>query len=179
MNREEAIALMIRVEGGFVDNPRDPGGATKYGITQRTLDAYAYLPTFATQPRPANVADLTEQQAAWLYRKIDWDVMRCDEMPPALACLLLNSAINQGEPTSVRLLQASLSVEQDGIVGPDTLAAIRSWKSPYMPEQTLAEEFAARAAVRYASLYGHEDWAELGWFRRLFRVYSAATTTQL
>lgn len=172
MNRDEAIALMIRIEGGFVNNPRDPGGATKYGITQARLNEWR---NNGHDDFPANVADLTSDQAAAIYHVIDWDAMHCDNMPAPLACLLLNSAVNQGEPTAVRLLQAALGVAQDGLVGPGTLEAIRTWRSPYMPEQTLAEEFAARVAVRYVSLDRFEDWAELGWFRRLFRVYSAAT----
>lgn len=172
MNRDQAIALMIRLEGGFVNNPRDPGGATKYGVTQARLNEWR---NNGHDDFPANVADLAPDHAAAIYRVIDWDVMRCDDMPAPLACLLLNSSVNQGEPTAVRLLQAALGVTQDGLIGPGTLEAIHSWRSPYMPEQTLAEEFAARVAVRYARLDGSENEFELGWFRRLFRIYSAAT----
>jgi lysozyme family protein len=171
MTRDEAIALMIRLEGGFVDNPKDPGGATKFGITQRTLGYWRSLIV-----GPANVQDLTIAQATAIYEQTDWTEIHGDQLPAALAVLVLNSAVNQGEPTAIRLLQAALGLQQDGIMGAATLAAVTSWHSPYMPEQTLAEEYCAHVAVRYAHLNATEPVFELGWFRRLMRVYTAAVT---
>jgi lysozyme family protein len=169
MTRNEAIALMIRLEGGFTDNPKDPGGATKFGITQRTLGYWRSLMT-----GPADVKDLTIAQATRIYELVDWAQIHGDQLPAALAVLVLNSAVNQGEPTAVRLLQAALKLPQTGVMGAPELAAIATWHSPYMPEQTLAEEYCAQVAVRYAHLDSTEAVFELGWFRRLMRVYTAA-----
>lgn len=174
MTRDQAIALMVRIEGGEANLVGDPGGHTKYGITQRTLNSFQHLPTLATIPTPANVADLVPVQAAWIYRTVQWAIIRGDDLPTPLACLMLNAAVNMGEPTAIRLLYDCLGITSGTIVGPVTLAAIPAWRSRYMPEQTLAEEFAARCAVRYAKLDGREDQFELGWFRRLFRVYTLA-----
>jgi lysozyme family protein len=66
MNRDDAIALMLRVEGGEVNAAGDPGGHTKYGITQRTLDAVRGLAFPIVLP--ANVADLLPGEAAYIYR---------------------------------------------------------------------------------------------------------------
>lgn len=173
MNRDQAIGLMIRLEGGYVCNAKDPGGATKYGITQRTLDSLqGKLPGL-----PTNVAGLTEDNARAIYQAVDWAQIHGDDLPAGLAPLMLNSAVNQGEPTAVRLLQCCVGVAQDGVIGPGTLAAVRSWHSKYSPDQTLGEEFAALVAVRYASLAAREGTFELGWFRRLFRVYTLALMT--
>lgn len=90
---------------------------------------------------------------------------------------MLNSAVNQGEPTAVKLLQECVGVSQDGAMGPGTLAAVKSWRSRYQPDQTLAEEFAAHVGVKYASLYAREGQFELGWMRRLLRVYTLALMT--
>lgn len=171
MNREQAIALQIRLEGGYSDDPNDPGGATKYGITQTTLDAVRGRDLVAGLP--AKVRDLTPDQAAAIYRTTDWAEIRGDELPETLAPLVLNVAVNMGEPEAVKLLQECLGfVNPDGIMGPATLGRVHVWRSFYLPTQTLAEEYAARVGVRYASLYAHEAGFELGWLRRLFRVYT-------
>lgn len=174
MTRDEAIALQIRLEGGLADVAGDPGGRTKYGITQATLtrerwQSYAVLPD--------SVDDLTSEQATAIYEHVDWEAIHGDELPSTLAPLMLNSAVNQGEPTAVALLQECVKVPVDFRMGPQTLAAVKAWRSPYLPEQTLAEEYAAHVGVKYASLYAKEGQFELGWLRRLFRVYTLAVSS--
>lgn len=175
MNRDLCIDLMIRLEGGYANVKGDPGGRTKYGITQRTLDSFKGKPVPTVLP--ADVANLTPDQAHVLYKLVDWDAMHLDEVPVALAALLLNSAINQGEPTAVGMLQDCLGVTRDAVLGPATLNAIKAWRSPYMPEQSLAEEFAAHVGTHYAMLSAKEGQFELGWMRRLFRVYTLAVSS--
>lgn len=173
MNRDDCIGLMIRLEGGEANLKGDPGGHTKYGITQATLtNVRASLPTL-----PEDVGQLTANEAATIYRTVDWTEIHGDELPPALAALVLNSAVNQGEPTAVALLQECVKVPVDFRMGPQTLAAVKAWRSPYLPEQTLAEEYAAHVGVKYASLYSREGQFELGWLRRLFRVYTLAVSS--
>lgn len=171
MNRDTAIALIIRLEGGEANLVGDPGGHTKYGITQRTLDAVRGV---ILQPMPTNVGDLTPWQATLIYRQVQWVHIRGNDLTPALAALMLNVAVNMGEPRAIMLLQETVGVPADGAFGSATLVAVEAWKSPYMPEQTLAEEFAAHCAVRYAKLNATEGQFELGWMRRLFRVYTLA-----
>jgi len=177
MNRDQAIALMIQLEGGYADVAGDPGGRTKYGITQTTLTEFRSTghPDFATWP--TDVKDLTPAQAALIYGATDWEQIHGDELPNTLAPLVLNCAVNMGEPEAVRLLQECLGVPIDGVMGPHTLAAVDSWQSPYLPTQRLAEEFAAHVGVKYASLYAREGKFELGWLRRLFRVYTLAVSS--
>lgn len=171
MNQAQAIALMIQLEGGFVNNPRDPGGATKYGITQRTLDQmHAKLPGRL----PATVQQLTEDHATLIYQTVQWHEIAGDQLDPRLALVMLNSAINQGTPTAVEILQSLSGCYADGVLGPATLHAVGAWRSAYYPGQHIAEEFCAHAAVRYAQLYAAEGQFALGWYRRLFRVYTAA-----
>lgn len=176
MNRDQAITLMIQLEGGYANVKGDPGGRTKYGITQATLDSVRPVAGYNFS-MPADVSDLTPQQASWIYRTVDWAQIHGDELPGALAPLMLNAAVNMGEPTAVHLLQECLGMQTDGVLGPHTLAAVASWRSSYMPGQTLAEEYAAHVGVKYASLYAKEGQFELGWLRRLFRVYTLAVLT--
>lgn len=176
MNRDQAIALMIQLEGGYANVKGDPGGRTKYGITQATLNQLRSAGGFAQENLPSDVADLHEDDAALIYRAVDWDVIHGDELPGALAPLVLNAAVNMGEPTAVALLHECLGLH-GGIVGAETLAAVKTWHSSYLPGQTLAEEFAAHVGVKYASLYAKEGQFELGWLRRLFRVYTLAVSS--
>jgi lysozyme family protein len=170
VNQAQAIALLIVIEGGYVNNPSDPGGKTKYGITQRTLTSL--LPKF--HGFPPNVEALTEDQASLIYQTIQWRDIGGDQLSPALACCVLNSAVNQGTPTAVEILQSVAGCDADGVLGPATLRAVAAWKSAYYPGQHIAEEFCAHAAVRYAQLYAKEGQFALGWYRRLFRVYTAS-----
>lgn len=172
MTRDEAIALMIRLEGGESNVQGDPGGHTKYGITQTTLDSVTTRGLL--KGLPANVADLSADQAALIYKTVQWTAIRGDELPPTLAPLVLNAAVNMGEPRAIMLLQETVGVAADASFGPGTLYAVHAWRSRYDPEQSLAEEYAAHVAVRYASLYAHLGQFELGWYRRLLRVYTLA-----
>lgn len=177
MNREQCIGLMIRLEGGYVNRADDPGGATKYGITQATLTSFRSTGHSDFYTWPTDVKDLTPAQATLIYEAVDWEAIQGDDLPPVLAALVLNSAVNQGEPTAVALLQECVKVPVDFRMGPRTLEAVKAWRSPYMPEQTLAEEYAAHVGVKYASLYAKEGQFELGWLRRLFRVYTLAVSS--
>lgn len=118
---ETALALVLRHEGGFVHHPEDPGGATNLGITRATLSrARGY---------PASVEDvrrLSQAEAAEIYRRYYWEVIRADELPPGLAVAFFDFAVHSGPDRAVMLLQKVLKVEADGQIGPDTLAAIRN-----------------------------------------------------
>lgn len=174
MTRDEVIALQILLEGGESNVKGDSGGHTKYGITQSTLTRVrGSLPTL-----PEDVAQLTANEAATIYRTVDWVEIRGDELPSTLAPLVFNSAVNHGEPTAIALLQECVKVPVDFRMGPQTLLAVKNWSSSYLPEQTLAEEYAAHVGVKYASLYAKDGKFELGWLRRLFRVYTLAVLSQ-
>lgn len=172
MNRDACIALMLRLEGGFVDDPHDPGGATKFGITQKTLNASHA--NAALGVLPDNVKDLRPEQASAIYAAVDWADIHGDDLPAPLAALMMNSAVNQGEPTSIGMLQDILGLPRSALMSERTLDAVKTWHSPYMPEQTLAEEFAAHVGAHYAALNANLGRYELGWFRRLLRVYTLA-----
>ena len=154
------IDLILAEEGGHqVNHPRDPGGLTKYGISQRS---YPEL----------NIAGLTRETAEALYRRDDWAPIHGDDLPPGLDLLLLDSAINQGPATAITLLQAALGLKLDGIPGPIT----RTCAARALPD--LLGEFQALRAWRY-EINRNEDVFGKGWFRRLFRLYAIARSWSL
>lgn len=115
---EAALDRVLIQEGGFVHHPDDPGGATNLGITRRTLSQ--------ARRRPVSVEDvrrLTREEAASIYRRVYWDAVRGDELPPGIGLAVFDMAVHSGPSRSVRLLQEALGITADGILGSRTLAA--------------------------------------------------------
>lgn len=161
MQFEKALEIVLRKEGGFVNHPDDPGGATNLGITRRTLADW--------WGRPASVADvraLTPADVAPIYRARYWDVCRCAELPHGLDLVVFDCAVNQGPGRAKRLLQRSLGVAEDGILGPVTMTAAAESDAA-----SLVDEMVSRRAVHYASL---QSTFHLGWFRRLIEIHRRA-----
>ncbi len=117
---DHCLAVVLLHEGGFIQHPADPGGATKFGITHGTLARF--------RGRPVSVADIrnmTGTEAGIIYRRLYWDQIRADDLPPGLELAVFDFAVNSGPTRAVRALQSALGVETDGLVGPITLAAAR------------------------------------------------------
>ena len=99
-------------EGGFYDDP--VGGPTNFGIS---LKAFPDLTL-------GDIQSMTPERAATLYRARYWEPCGCGEMPVAIALMVFEAAINQGAARAVRWLQKALDVEEDGLVGRETLDAL-------------------------------------------------------
>lgn len=108
---DRAFAAVIGHEGGYVNDPNDPGQETKFGISKR-----AY-------PKE-DIAALTLERAKELYRADYWDRLKADELPEWIALPLFDFAVNSGVYTATRALQRALGVKADGELGPQTRAAI-------------------------------------------------------
>jgi lysozyme family protein len=150
------IDHILEEEGGYVHNPEDPGGETKYGISKR---AYPHK----------DIAALTVEDAKDLYYRDYWSPVKGDDLPAGLDLLVFDSAINQGVTTSVRLLQKATKVNDDGVIGPVTLAAAAQSR-----KLDLLIKYAAERAFRYATTPNKEKFGR-GWFIRLFRLFFVAT----
>ncbi|MDZ5453243.1 glycoside hydrolase family 108 protein [Labrys sp. ZIDIC5] len=118
----QTIKLVFGSEGGYANHPRDPGGATKYGITAATLGAARRLGRKAT---PDEVKRLTLAEAAGILDRQYAQPLRYRELPAGLDYALFDYAVNSGPAQAVKTLQRLLAVEADGILGVKTLEAIR------------------------------------------------------
>lgn len=148
---EFAVNLALAYEGGLVSNKYDPGGLTNYGISQR---AYPDL----------DITSLTEEQAKAIYKKDYWDKIRGDMLPPGIATLVFDAAVNQGISRATKMMQKAIGVDADGIVGPRTMAALS--KTSLME---FAVQFGTQRALHYASLPTFPIFGK-GWMRRVFDV---------
>jgi len=121
---------LLRFEGGFVDDPDDPGGATNKGITMQTFSACARR-LLGMEPTLANLRALTDQQAGKIYKPLYWDKVRGDDIAlQDLADIVFDFFVNAGA-NATRLLQtvmnaagASPSVTVDGAIGPITIRTL-------------------------------------------------------
>lgn len=119
---DKAQALVLRYEGGYVNHPRDPGGPTNKGITQRTYDAWRVK----RGDGPRDVRDITDAEVKAIYRANYWDEVRGDDLPPGVDLVVYDFAVNSGPSRAIRTLQAALGVAADGRIGDQTLAAIKA-----------------------------------------------------
>lgn len=120
---DRALSEVFKHEGGYVDHPKDPGGATNMGITFAVLKAWR-----GREITKQDVKNLTRAEAADIYRKNYWDKVRGDELPAGLDLAVFDFAVNSGPKRAAEFLQRLLGVTADGIIGPDTLAAVRAIK---------------------------------------------------
>jgi lysozyme family protein len=169
MGRGDIIDWIIAQEGGYSDNPDDPGACTQFGVSQRYLDSVGRV-KWPNGNLPAEVKDLTQDQASMLYRLDQWAVIEGDQLPPGLALLVMDAAVNQGPGTAIRLLQQACGTAPDGIMGPLTLQAVKGSGA------ALTAEYTARRATAYAQFNAAEGMFELGWMRRLIAGYTKAIT---
>lgn len=148
MNIEQALDLLIRHEGGYSDNPADPGGRTMYGITERVARQHGYT---------GDMRELPMSVAATIYRKQYWSMIKADQLPEALRFHVFDAAVNSGNVQSIKWLQECAGVKQDGIVGPMTLKAAEN-VTPWQ-----------YSAVRLRFMTELKNWPTFsrGWARRI------------
>ncbi len=117
---DEALAFILAEEGGRVDNPKDPGGRTDHGVTQRTFDAWQVA---HKQPK-RDVWTITEAEVTAIYRNAYFAPVRFDELHPGVGLCVADDAVNSGTHESIVELQRAVGVPADGALGDLTMAAV-------------------------------------------------------
>lgn len=156
---DAAFGIVVGHEGGYVNNPADPGGETKYGISKA---AYPNL----------DIASLTEAQAQQIYKSDYWDKLSLDSADPSLALIAFDASVNNGVGAATKWLQSALGVTADGVFGPVSQAALAA-ATGAKAAATLTELHAQRINM----MAGLSTWPTfgLGWSRRLAQLpYQAA-----
>lgn len=162
-NFAAALAHVLRQEGGYVDHPADPGGATNLGITQGTLAAW--------RGRAVNkdeVRALGREEAGAIYRARYWDAVRADTLPAGVDLSVFDCAVNSGPSRATRLLQRALGVAEDGLIGPATQAALDRADPAALIGAFTAARLAFLEQLSTFPVFGR------GWRRRLAATEAAA-----
>jgi lysozyme family protein len=115
----ESLPFVLRWEGGYVNHPADPGGATNKGVTQRVYDGWRKRQGLAAR----DVRQITDAEVHAIYEMDYWVPPRCDLLRSQLDLVQFDTAVNMGVGRAVRFLQASLGCSVDGDFGPNTQAA--------------------------------------------------------
>ncbi|ESR22806.1 glycoside hydrolase family 108 protein [Lutibaculum baratangense] len=162
-NWPQCFGATLRHEGGYVDHPADPGGATNLGITIRTLSAWLGRP--ATK---AEVKALTPEAVRPIYRRTYWDAVRGDDLPAGVDLVTYDAAVNSGPARGAKWTQAACGARGDGIIGPLTLGALRAADAA-----TVIRKATDR---RLAFLQGLKTWHVFGrgWGRRVGEIRAEA-----
>ena len=121
MNRNfaRALALVLKSEGGWSDNPADPGGATMKGVTLANFRRYV-----KADASKADLREISDQQVATVYRRFYWDAVAGAELPGGVDYAVFDFAVNSGPGRAAKYLQAAVGAAQDGRIGPATLKAV-------------------------------------------------------
>lgn len=158
-NFPPVMAEIFRHEGGFVNHPRDPGGATNMGITIGTLRAWRGVAVSVQ-----DVRDLTRAEAEAIYRANYWQPVRGDDLPEGIDLVAMDPAVNSGVSRGARWLQQALGVVADSKVGPQTIAAARQADAVPVIQRACARRMGFLRGLRTWDAFGR------GWSRRVASV---------
>lgn len=172
------------IEGGYVNDPRDPGGATNMGMSLREvsrLDAdhklSFYLKAALDVDHDGDIDALdvrgwTHAHAETFYREFYWEPIAGARLPRPIAMIVFDSAVNEGVERAARHLQRCVGVAVDGIIGKNTIAAAWAWKIQVGALRPEEEVFLSRID-RYATLNDAPTFFA-GWARRTFKILKVA-----
>ncbi|MBF0415611.1 MAG: peptidoglycan-binding protein [Magnetococcales bacterium] len=153
------LAQVLKHEGGYCNDAKDPGGETNFGISKRAYPS-------------VDIARLTRERAAEIYRRDYWQKVRGDDLPAAVAMVVFDAAVNQGVPRASSMLQETVGALTDGVIGGETLKALGK-KDP----ASIVQDFMARRACHYANIVSKTPSSSkflFGWYRRCFAVHQVA-----
>lgn len=162
MNIEDMLNELIKREGGFSHLSADKGGATKFGITQKTLSTWREKAVSVDE-----VKQLTEDEAKAIYRALYYTRPKINSLPPPLNNLIFDFAVNSGPQRAIMALQTIVGVKPDGVLGALTLAAISTF--PFL--ETIINRVVKERVLMYARIV-KKDPSQLvfilGWIERAF-----------
>jgi lysozyme family protein len=141
-NFRDCLDLVLKSEGGYIDHPKDPGGRTNLGVTQRVWEEWIGHP--ATEK---DMRELTPALVAPMYEMRYWRTSYCEKLPRGLDLLVFSMAVNAGSGRSVKLLQDAIGVVADGVIGPNTMAKINEANV-----ETLIDKFSEARTAYYKGL---------------------------
>lgn len=163
-----AFALTIGEEGGFTADPADAGNWTGGAVGHGECRGTQWGISAASYPL-LDIRSLSRDAAGEIYRRDYWTAIRGDDLPPALAQLVFDAAVNNGVQRAKVWLQGAAAVATDGQLGPQTMQAVAKLASDPQAVRALCCEFQARRIDFMACLSTWRRYG-LGWSRRLCRV---------
>ncbi len=157
----KAVEKVLAHEGGFVNHPLDRGGATNWGITQKTLSSYENRSVSVDY-----VKNLSRGNAISIYKALYWDKVRGDDINSyAIAFTLFDQAVNRGISSAVKQAQTILRLSSDGIMGTNTVNALNS-----VNEKEFLADYLAACEAWYRRIVANNPSQKVflaGWLNRV------------
>ena len=159
----KCLGFTLEAEGGYSDNPQDPGNWTGGAIGSGVLLGTKCGISAASYPN-LNIPDLTTEQINAIYRQDYYEAIKGDLLPLPLAMVGFDAAVNAGVGRSTRWLQLASGVVDDGIIGPITLAALNADDPMVIAVNALACRIDFYAELSSWPIFGH------GWVLRTLKL---------
>lgn len=175
---ENDLSIVLGFEGGYANNPNDPGGATNFGVTQKTYDAFRVTNHLDKQ----SVEKISQNEVNAIYKGY-YNGARCNELEishPKTSLCHFDCAINQGIAAACYILQRAINavwheakVTTDGVIGPKTLEALK----PLRDADVLLEYLNLRKARYDQLIAARPNMGEFksSWYDRLNKIASRST----
>jgi lysozyme family protein len=158
VNFDQAFDELLGHEGGFSDHAADPGGKTRYGITEAVARDVGYR---------GDMRELPLDLARRIYAERFWKPMRCDDLPDAIRYVVFDAGVNSGPKQAIIWLQRAVGVTDDGVIGQQTLAAVAQRHPAEVRMRYLAQRLKMMAGLATWPAFGR------GWARRIASLMEA------
>jgi lysozyme family protein len=152
MNFLIAFEKLLKHEGGFSDHSADPGGKTRYGVTEVVAREAGYR---------GDMRELPLDLAQRIYKDKYWDAMQAEALPVDVRYIVFDGAVNSGITQSAKWLQRACGVKDDGVVGPATIRAANSLASDGLKRRILSQRLRFMATLPNWPAFGR------GWVNRI------------
>jgi lysozyme family protein len=160
MKFDQSFMALIGHEGGFTDDPKDRGNWTSGVIGKGELKGTKYGVSAMSYPQ-VDIRNLTLDNAKAIYKRDFWDKAKCDTLPDAIRFDVFDMAVNSGVKRAIETLQSALGVKADGIIGNQTMEAIKALDPQLLDKRLSGHRLLFIANVGTFPTYGR------GWVRRV------------
>ena len=152
MNFLTAFEKLLKHEGGFSDHPADPGGKTRYGVTEAVAREVGYR---------GDMRELPLDLAQRIYKDRYWDAVQAEALPADIRYIVFDGAVNSGVVQSAKWLQRACGVMDDGVVGPITIRAANALATDGLKRKILAQR------LRFMAMLANWPAFSRGWANRI------------
>ncbi len=155
-NFARALPLVLKHEGGWADNPKDPGGATMKGVTLATFRRYV-----KADASKADLRAISDEQVATVYYRHYWAAVNAQALPSGIDYAVFDFAVNSGPARAAKYLQSIAGVSVDGRVGPQTIEAVSAMDAAKVINKLCDARMSFLRKLKHWPTFGN------GWTRRV------------
>ena len=175
---EEIIEIVLEHEGGYVDDPDDRGGATNFGVIQRTYQDYINKYDDGHEVTKQEMKDMDGEDAKEVYLRMFWGPSRAAKLPEEIREVYFDMVVNHGQGNAVKILQQACNnkrkkanyIAVDGGIGPNTIKAaanLKEWE--LMVERSGFYWNLVFAGAKYTNRTSQVKFIR-GWIKRCFKL---------